>query len=748
MLTNSAGSATREIDIAVFFNILKRKKLTILGCALLSLCAAGIYLFLTVPLYKADTTVFVDTRQENVLDGSSVLTELTGDSAVIAGQVEIIRSRHLADKVARRYHLYGDPEFIGGDAASVKEKTVFGNRRRTSLKKAEETVSGRLKTFSKAETPAVPPDPKTRSLVLDRFAESLYVRRFGLTQAIEISFVSRDPEKAKILADAVAHEYLNEQLEAKLDATERATAWLDEKLDYLRADLKAKEDAIIRFKQENNLFSAGGSTQTEQQVARLNEQLILAKVETAEKRAKYRQVSELAKTGRAHSFSGALASDVISLLRDQETEITREISDLSQRYGEAHPKLKNARAQFAGVTAQINAEVRRIVAGAKSEYRIAESRERSLAENLDHLKQSFDQTGRSAVRLRQLEREAEAARDSFNVIADRFRQTDRSEKVQQSDARVISKAEVPLTPYAPNKNVVLLLALAFGLVSGVLLACVREFLITGFMTAEAVEKETGFPVIVSLEDMPLAVLQKTSYEASLFKYILKKPFSSIAEAVRKIRVAIDAPDAQVIFPKIVMFVSSLPDEGKTSLTLACAASAANAGAKVLVIDADFRNPNVTENLTGRGVVSQGLGELLSGQCDLEAVINYEVIENVDFIGVSAVPKSPSDILKNGVLDKALERLKERYDLILIDTPPLHLVADGPVIAESVEKIVFVTLWEKTPRSVVVGAIKALERNTHKIVGIALNRVNLRKESSYGSYHTYNAKKYSKNYYQN
>ncbi len=758
-----ANESVKPFDFSDFLSVLKRKKITVIASLLFSLIGAVFYVMKAVPLYEAETTVFLDTRQNNVLDGAAVLAGLTGDSSVIESEVEIIRSRELATRVVDKLNLYDDEEFSkkGGFLTALKDAVFYqsSGRSRDEIKSfnAEEQETP---AAEKAEKKGMlfgflnPPEKKIsdemlKSKVTDALLSRLTVKRVGLTQVIKIAFVSRTPSKAKKIADAVAGEYLNEQLEAKLDATKRATEWLDEKLSLMRGDLSRKQEAIVSFKQRNNLFSANGATQTEQQVARLNEQLILAKVETAEKKAKYDQVSRLAQTGSLQSFSGVLSSGVIAALRDKEAELSRDIAELSERYGAGHPKLKNAMAQISDIRKQVALETSRIVQSSKSEYQIAQSREGSLAANLGALKKNFDQTGRSSVRLQQLEREEQTAQDAYDVIAKRFRQTDNSDKVQQSDARVISKAEIPGVPFFPNKKVILFMAGAFGLTLGCLIAFLQEYLITGFMIADDVENVTGLPVISNLEDLSLKTLKSSGNGEELFRYVLAKPLSSMAESVRKIRVAVDAePDIHSFRPKVIMVTSSVPNEGKTGVTLACAASAANAGLKVLVIDADFRNPSIAKAIVGVNEVRKGLGEYLLGQCDIYSIINRQAVTNIDYIGVNAIPRSPSDTLKNGILEATLQKLRAEYDVIFIDTPPLAPVVDSRVIADMADKIIYIVRWQKTPRETVKSTIRSLHNNHNKIVGIAFNRVNLSKESQYGYGYGYSMANYSKDYYKN
>ncbi|MEM6602488.1 MAG: CpsD/CapB family tyrosine-protein kinase, partial [Pseudomonadota bacterium] len=276
-----------------------------------------------------------------------------------------------------------------------------------------------------------------------------------------------------------------------------------------------------------------------------------------------------------------------------------------------------------------------------------------------------------------------------------------------------------------------------------IIAFIREYLIRGFMTSDMVEEVLGISVISNIQEVDEKIMQKEAGTILLHEYIRHKPLSSFAESIRKIRVQAEGVHATTGEGQSVLVTSSVPNEGKTEIATSYAASAANAGNNVVVVDCDFRNPSVAKLF---GVdVAQGLGEYLMGSVDLRDLIHKNVRENIDFIGINQIPKSPSDTLKTGKLQKLLDELKQRYQFVIMDTPPLAPVVDTAVIANCVDHIVYVTAWETTPRDVVKSTIKTLDKSKEKIAGIVLNRIDPKRESKYGYYYGYALKNYAKYY---
>ncbi len=791
-MDNKIINTVSATDVVAF---LKRNMRVMMTFGFVTAFCVALATFLMTPIYRSTATILIDSRQSNVLDATAIMSGLGADSAVVDSQVEIIKSPLLLSRVAQKERLFNREDFYKPsqsvmtvlgvllgvhDAlpedvkADIKQEianstvtlqqakqdnqddNVTTNTENSETVADKNTNSGSLigdwlKLVFPEPLPTTPETIKMR--VIEKLQTDLSVMREGKSLVLSISFESPNAELAAKIVNRITNEYLNDQLETKLEATKRATSWLTERLSGLRQELEVKEAAISAFKQQNNLFGASGVTQIEQQVTRLNEQLITAKVETAEKLARYNQVKSLASSGSLQSYSGFVSSGTVSNLRVQESQALGDVANLSGKYGDNHPQLINAKAKLRDIRKQINDEANRMVDNARSEYNIAQSREASLRASLGGLKGQFDVTGTKSIKLQQLEREADIARTAYNAISERFRETDKSDKIQESDARIISPATVSLDTVKPKKALLTIIGFIFGMLIGTVVVAVRDALVKGYLKAEQLQQDTGFNVISSVMRLTPKNLKIDGKAVNVHQYIINKPLSAFAEALRRIRVGVEASEnlkniTQMQDGKnnIVMVTSSVPSEGKTTISTTYALSAALSGKRVALIDSDFRRPALTKLLNPN--IQAGLAEYLEKDIPLSDIIYKTEFNGLDFIGIKHCPNYPTDLLKTGKCRALFEFLRNNYDLVLVDTPPLAAVIDGRVIADFVDNIVYVTAWEMTPRKIVLEALNVLPQNLKdKIVGLVLNKIDVTKDEKYGYEYGYgySLKKYASYY---
>jgi capsular exopolysaccharide synthesis family protein len=419
-----------------------------------------------------------------------------------------------------------------------------------------------------------------------------------------------------------------------------------------------------------------------------------------------------------------LNSPLIGKLREQETEIIRREADLSARYGDRHPSIINVRAELRDVRRQISQEINKIVGTLAQEVEISRARESSLQTNFLNLRDQASKTNNAEVKLRELEREAQANRTLYESFLARFKETAEQQDMQQPDARIIARADVPVDPSFPNKKLFVMLALFGSALVGVFIAIVVERLDNGFRSTEQVEQLTGLSGL----GMVPAVGGRERLGSSPEDYLLRKPTSSFAESIRSVRTAIlyshvDKP------PRAILVTSAVPEEGKSLLSLSLARSSAKAGQKVLLIDADLRRPKLTKLLNGRNDAT--LAELFAGQKTAEEVLNVDQESGLHFICGRAGMPNPQDMLASQHMRDFVRSVSQHYDLVIVDSPPVFAASDSLVLSRIVDATVFVVRWETTPRQVVIGALKQLQSVGGTIAGIVLSRVNVKKHARFG-----------------
>ena len=718
------------IGLREIFRILNRRKQIIIASIIVTAMLTAIITYQLTPLYRADTLLMVDARQTQVLDVKSVVSGLPQEAAALRSEVEIIKSRSMASRVIDRLKLDRAEDFASDNSRSVLSS--LGSSILALLPEAVlDVLPGKL-----GEKPVeLSPDEiaaRHRASVINTVRRNLSVENEGQTFTIQISYAHPDPVRAAQIADTYADEYLVDQLQAKFDATKKANDWLSQRLADLKEEVQAAERAAQTFREQAGLIETKGSTVAGQQVLEINSQLVLARTERAQAEARLRNASELRGNPDAlNAVADVLASPLIQRLREKESEVRRREAELSERYGDRHPSLINVRAEYKDLQQKIREEVNKIIQALQNQVNIARAKERTLANALNDVERQSGVAMRQEVQLRELEREAEASRALYENFLGRFKQTTEQQGLAQPDARIIATAQVPLYPAFPKKTLFLAGGLVLGAIIGLTIAFLLEFLFRGFYDRDMVEQMTGYAAIGLIPGLPGARVRPEDY-------VLEKPTSAYAEALRTLRTAlhfsnVDSP------PKVVMVTSALPREGKTTLCASLGRLVAASGHKVLLIDADLRRPGLTSVFGDKG---QGdVSDIASDDPDLGRMIQHDEKSGADYIVAREGTPNPQDLLGSMKMARFIKQMGQKYDLVIIDTPPVMAVSDCAPISRLADAVLFAVRWGETPRELTVAGLKQLASYGCKIAGVALTRVDLKKYSYYGQdYH------YSKEYY--
>ncbi|HWU81300.1 MAG TPA: polysaccharide biosynthesis tyrosine autokinase, partial [Caulobacter sp.] len=599
----------------------------------------------------------------------------------------------------------------------------------------------------KAAAPTATNDPtelqRRQERIVDNLLEGLKVRRAGLTYLISIEYTHQDPRRASELANAFANLYLTEQLEAKFDATQKANEWLDTRVGELRDQVQQADAAVQQYKIANNLLSAEGATLTEQEISGLNQQLALSRASQAETDARLNIArQQLARGSTGEDVGESLNSPVVQQLRKQRSEKSAQVADLSGRYGDRHPELLKAKRELADIDTQIQAEIRRIISNLEAQAQVARQRTGSVASSVSASKGTLAGNNRASIGLSELERKAQSVKTLYETLLARFKQTTTSDGIEQADARVVSPAKIPTGPSYPKPSLNLALGLVLALGAGAAAIVLAEILMAGLFTEDEVERRLGLPYLGAVP-----TLGTTVDDSKVLKgltppdYLLAKPLSSFAESLRKLR-------ASILFSKVgepvkvIAVTSSLPGEGKTTTTFSLARTLATSGAKVIVVDCDLRQSAISQFLKEPAPV--GLLEVLNGVCTLDqALIDDE--SGAHILPLAKTAYTPRDVLGSSAMHRLLAELRNRYEIVLLDTAPLLAIADTRILAPHADAVVMLVRWKKTPVKAVQSALTLLQGTRAFIAGVALTQMDLKAQSRYGygdSYYYYaNYRKY-------
>jgi exopolysaccharide transport family protein len=728
------------VDLRELFRILRRRWQAVVAVPIILVVAVGIFVLAVTPLYTATSTVFIDPRRASVAENNNnnqtPASNLGTDDATIESQVLLIQSPAILRRVVDSLDLTHDPEFI--------------------------PTPGILDPLKRLLSPSPPPgggakpEDIARQNLVDILAHRLKVVRQGATFLIDINVSSEHPQKAARIANAIADAYFEEQVRSKYEATKIAADWLDKQIAELKSRVYASDKAVEEFRAANNLTISQGVTVNDQQITDLNNKVVDARAQTAEARAKFDHVQEVAKHGGdAGALDQALSSDVIARLRTQYAEIAKNYADLSSRYGPRHPQVANVQAQLRDTQRLINEEIARILEGTRHAYEVAKSREESLQKSFDQLQGNSTDAGPAQVRLRELLREAEANRTIYESFLARYKETSARESLEMPDSRVVTRADIPLKPSFPKRLPLLGLALVLGLGLGCVLALLKDYLDRRIKTIEQVEAISGLP---SLAALPLVSTRELARKANqgrwelehydprttrllppalqppLMRYAIEEPTSLFAEAVRAIRLAIlRAAGDRRGESRVVMIASSIDGESKTTLAVNLALSLATLGVRTIAVEGDLRNPELTHSFCPRASV--GLFDVAIGRVALERAILVEQESGLSILPCP-IPRDSAaltEFASSGGMETVFQQLRRYYEVIILDTPPLASLVDGHALAACADHILFAVGWDRAPQEVVARTLDLLGPCYDRILGTVLTRVDLQRMRLYDYY---------------
>ena len=696
------GPEAAELGLSEVISIIRRRKWVLAASVLPALLLAGLFVYLATPKYSAETSILIEDQEANIVSVESVVAGLTGDEETVRSEVFVLKSGTVAERVIRKLGLTEDDEFNPLLRDGARDTELVGPD--TGLGAGIDSLDTR---------------------VLDEFLGGLKVIPQESSRVISLEYRSRDPRKAALIANTVVDEYIMSRLEAKYESTQRANTWLGERVGELREEVETAERAVEESRDRYGLLEGDGLTLATQELIELNTQLVMARTATAEARARLRDVQRLLNSSNgADTASEVLDSTLIQALREQEAEVERGVAELSSEFGDRHPRMVQLRAEAADLRGRIGSEVNKIVAGMRNQVNVAAAREATLQRSLDEMKALAAQANQNEIGLRTLEREAEANRSLLATLMARQKETISQEDLefQQPDARIISRATVPIEPSFPNRPVVFGLALIASLFLGLLAILVLELLDSGFRSGEQIEKATG---VASIGFIP-RISNFGDYK-TLPGYIAGKPNTAFGESIRTLNWSINLafPDKP---PQIVLITSSIPGEGKTTTASCLATLQSHVGKKTILIDADTRQPNCHVQT---GIEREpGLVDVLCGKVHLHKAIHSNDWSPLSILPAGmATPNSPN-LLGSSRMRELLETLRSEYELIIIDSPPVMAASDARILSQYADATVMVAKWASTRREVARHALKQLQQAGAKMAGTLLTLVDTRKHAQY------------------
>jgi len=677
----------------------------------LSIVLGASYVAISPSKYTAQADMIIDTKKVTWTQTEMASENRNVEDASVESEIETTKSEKVAEAVIRRLHLTEDPEFVGSGP---------GLRRRI------------FSLFKLTGPEQEPSNIELTQRVLAAVKENLRVTRLGRSYIEQIAYTSLNRDKAATIANAFADAYIEDQLQAKFEATRRASAWLEQRIGELRQQASDAYKAVQDFKSENSIIiGVDGKLASEVELDQLGIALAKARADTSQARAKLDRISRVLeqRSDKENSFNipdpvvtDALSNPVITKLRQQFLDDQNKESEWSARYGADHTAARNLRAEMAALQRAIWDEISRIAESYKSELQIAKSQEESIDKRMMEVFQKSGATRQSQVRLRELETAANTYRGIYETFLSRFTQSVQQQSFPSTEARVVTVATPPRSPSSPKIGLTVALAAICGLGLGLMSAFAREQMNRQIHTRAQLETLLGTTCLAVLPAFPQKkpILRKlgATQDSGAFRQINEvAPFSATAEALRYIKVAIDLHPTG---GKVIGIVSALPGEGKTTVATGFAAFVAKSGARTLLIDADLRNPSMTRALGYSN--APGLVNMVADKSDFNDLVITDSKFKFDFLPSSRMkPANSSDILNSPTMKDMLRAAKSKYDYVLVDLPPILPVVDVKAVAHLFDAFVLVVEWGSTSTDEILKAVGASPILSERLLGAVLNK---------------------------
>ncbi len=727
--------AEQEINLRDYLLILRKRKFIVFTLLALVFLTTAIVTFSTTPIYTSAVEVLIERNR-----GTPGLENqyYSYDPDFLETQSSIVKSSKVARRVvdslklATTYRSYfleekkgGEPTFFDTIRESIRESL---SSLLTTVKKFGEEPTGQGAGQALVATEPMSEEDLIASVIQGR----LMVSTVKNTKIINISYSDKSPAIAKLVADAVAKAYMDELLDMKLTTSRYTLQWMTSKAQEERNKLEASEKAMQEYMRANDLVTIENKLAiTPQRLSEFSSQLSKAQTDRKTLEGILRQVEASGKNvAQLENIPTFADNAVLKGAREALFKARQNISDLSKKYGEKHPLMIKANDELAELLTQQQAEVNRVIAATRNAYELAKSQEKNLDELLGTTKNELLNLNEKFIQYSIMKRDVDANRVVYEALTANIKKEGVTEQSQSVNVWVIKNAAFPGGPSKPNKKRNLALGLILGLMAGVGCAFLIEYLDNTVKSDKDFESRYGVTVLGTIEKLK-------EKGKKIESYIVQKPLSPMAESYRLVRSGLLLSSAEQP-PKTILVTSMGQGEGKTSTTINIARVFSQGGKKILIIDCDLRRPRVHSVFSMQN--EKGLSNYLTGTLQ-ENIIHKVAGEEIFAITSGPIPPNPSELVGSKRLKNLLEKMRDHFDFIIVDSPPVQLVTDSLTLSHLVDGTLVVVKAGSTTYDTVQSGLKKLRDVQCRILGVVLNGVGKHHGGGYyySGYSSYYAK---------
>jgi capsular exopolysaccharide synthesis family protein len=730
-----------RVGILDYWRVVVKRKWIILTITLVVIVVVGIKTWKQTPMYSATAKLQIDVEQSNILPYKDAFQETGSGSYLeyLQTQIKTIQSATLASRVIRALKLEANPKFLGEARPSLMTwfAAWVASRFDSAVKKGESPLES---DRGAGITKDVGYSPLAGSVLAN-----LSVVPVRGSRLVEVSFICRDAALAATIVNTICSEYIEYNFEAKVSATQSATKFLSKQLVDLQSKVEKSEEALIRFGRERGIVTLQDQgSEVNRRLFDLTVALTQLQIDRMQKESAWHLLQET-----LPDIPETLRSADMVALESRLNALRQDEASLSVQYKPGWPELDRIRSQREELERQLAQSKQKAIKAIENDYQMAMRRESLAVEALAAQKTEATTLNQNSIQFNILKQEVESNRQLYDGFLQRLKEAGVSAGLKSSNIRVLDEAGIPGAPYTPDKRRNLLFALLAGLGIGIGLAFFLEYLDNSVKTPEDVDRFIKLPslgVIPSLSSLLPAqsrsrltesagVTNGSGNSSSVELVTHHHAESMLSEAYRNLRTSVLLSSAVGRPPKSLLFTSSQIGEGKTTTALNIAITLAQTGRKVIVLDCDMRHPRLHRFLNLDRAA--GMSAFLSGNSELSSIIQQTAIPNLFAVPSGRFPPNPAELVGSERMKQAVAFLDQHFDHIVMDSPPLLLVADARILASTVDGVILVIKAGKTSKQAVQQSKRLLQQVHAHTLGTLLNDADIFSPDYYY---------YSKSYY--
>lgn len=709
----AATAPANEIDDSLhlrdLLRIIFKRKWWILSVTALMLVVSTLNTLMETPQYRATTTIQIDRQAQRVVDyrDASGATELYDDGQFFQTQIELLRSKALAERVMETLRLDLDRKPNGNPVAPANDKSG-----ETAVER-DDWIGRILNTLRKRSEPSVKDVQQLdRESVVGSLRGSMQVEPVPNSRLVRINVVGADPALAARVANAWAEAYTKSNLERKVDASSYARTFLEQELGKAKVRLEESENSLVQYTRQKQILSVDEKTNPlTTNFTDFSAALAKAEQERIRAEANYDEVKRTLSTSRDLLENKALAT-----FRESKAKLELEYQQQLRTYKPGHPSMQALQAQIELAEQRIQSESKAITGSvestAKAAFDSAKAQEERLRARVETSKRSILDVQDQGIRYNILKREVDTNREMYSGLLQRLKEVGVTAMVGTNNVSVVDKADVPLFPFRPDVFRGGMTGLLLGLMAGLALAFVVEYMDDSIKFPDEVERFTGLPLIGVI---PKVNVSKSSPEDQA----TREPRSALAEAYRSVRTALQFSTSRGA-PRTIVVTSCTKNEGKTTSAMALAVALSQMGKRVLIVDGDMRNPTLHRMFDTDH--ASGLSNVLSSDTEPISVTRKTDFPNLYLITAGPLPPNPAELLSGPGLVNLLDPGASHFDHIVIDAPPILGIADAIILCNQVDASLFVIESGKTRKAAIRNAIRRLRQSGTAPLGAILTKL--------------------------